>query len=389
MQVCLFTDTLGDINGVSRFIRDIARRAEEGGRDLRVLTSTRFEIPDRPNLVNFKPLAAMRMPGYDNLELVLPPMRAMLAFCRRTRPDAIHISTPGPVGCVGALAARRLGVPLLGVYHTDFPAYVERLFGDEFLTGCTSRFMRRFYRPFRAVFSRSTDYVRAIERLGIEPDRIVRLRPGIDTSAFSAVRRDPGVWDRTGVPAEGVKVLSCGRVSVEKNLPLLCRVWKEVRPRLGPGEARLIVVGDGPYRAEMERELAHADAHFLGFRHGSELSALYASSDLFVFPSLTDTLGQVVMEAQASGLPVLVSDQGGPKEVVREGATGLVLDARRPRAWADAIVELIRDQDRRRRMGVAAAEHIRPMTIQASFDHWWSLHEAATGTRPRTAAGST
>jgi glycosyltransferase involved in cell wall biosynthesis len=96
-----------------------------------------------------------------------------------------------------------------------------------------------------------------------------------------------------------------------------------------------------------------------------------------------------VMEAQASGLPVLVSDQGGPKEVVREGATGLVLDARRPRAWADAIVELIRDQDRRRRMGVAAAEHIRPMTIQASFDHWWSLHEAATGTRPRTAAGST
>jgi glycosyltransferase involved in cell wall biosynthesis len=378
MRVCLFTDTLGDINGVSRFVRDVAQQALDAGRDLRVITSTRFDVPPRPNLLNFAPLLAMRMPKYENLELVLPPAPAILRYLRRDRPDVIHISTPGPVGCVGMAAARMLRVPVVGTYHTDFPAYIERLFDDPFLTSAAAGFMRMFYRPFRTIFSRSTDYAAALERLGIAPERIVRLRPGINTGTFSTSHRDEQVWERVRVPREGVKVLYCGRVSVEKNLPLLCTVWKQLRARLGAGEAQLVIIGDGPYRAEMQRELGEEGVHFLGFRHGQELSTLYASADLFVFPSITDTLGQVVMEAQSSALPVLVSDQGGPKEVVIPGRTGLVLESTRPAAWAKAVVTLVRDGDLRRRMGAAATEHIRPMTIRASFEHWWEMHELAT-----------
>lgn len=377
-RVCLFTDTLGDVNGVSRFIRNVADRALETGRDLRVLTSTQFRVPEQPNIVNFPPVVAGKVPRYENLEVVVPPVRRMLAYLDSVRPDVVHISTPGPVGLVARMAAGRRGIPMVGVYHTDFPAYIDRLFDDAAFTFLCRRSMRWFYRPFTAVFTRSREYAAAIRGLGVEAERIVPLLPGIDVEAFHTRYRDPSVWDRLGVPA-GVKVLSCGRVSVEKNLPFLARVWKQVEGKLRASgvAARLVVVGDGPYLEQMRRDLAGREAYFLGFRHGAELAAIYASSDLFVFPSTTDTLGQVVMESQSSGLPVIVTDAGGPKEVVEDGRTGHVLPAADPARWAAAIRGLVMDPAGRARMGAAAHESVRPRSIESSFEHYWAVHEAA------------
>lgn len=379
LRVCLFTDTLGDVNGVSRFIRNVAEQAEQTGRDLRVITSTQFEVPDRPNILNFRPIVAGKMPKYENLEFVIPPARRLVRYIRDTRPDVIHISTPGPVGSVGWWAARRLRIPLAGVYHTDFPAYIDHLFNDDAMVWGCSRWMRTFYTPFAAVFTRSDDYRRSLVALGINDARIIRLKPGIDTGLFDPAFRDEAIWARLAVPA-GLKVIYCGRVSVEKNLPLLRAIWPEAHRRCAAAgiPAQLIIVGDGPYREQMQRELAGAGAFFLGFRHGRELSTIYAASDLFVFPSTTDTLGQVVMESQCSGLPVLVTDQGGPKEVVRHGLTGLVLPAAAPRQWIEAITSLALDEPRRKQMGAAARDFIRPMTIRASFDHYWNVHETVS-----------
>jgi glycosyltransferase involved in cell wall biosynthesis len=386
MRICLFTDTLGDVNGVSRFIRNVAEQAQATGRDLRVLTSTKFEVPDRPNILNFPPIIAGKMPRYENLEFVIPPALRMLRYIRDHRPDAIHISTPGPVGTVGRLAARRYRIPVLGVYHTDFPAYIDHLFTDDAMTWGCARFMSYFYNPFASVFTRSDDYRASLMTLGIADSRIVRLKPGIDTTLFDPAFRDPTIWKRLGVP-DGVKVIYCGRVSVEKNLPLLRQVWPEVRRACTEQSlaAQLIVVGDGPYRETMERELGGTGAHFLGFKHGRELSTIYASSDLFVFPSLTDTLGQVVMESQCSGLPVIVTDHGGPKEVVRRGETGLVLPAS-PHTWAAEILSLIRDTTRRTQWGAAARESIKPMSIRHSFDHFWDVHKRAVRQGPNPVA---
>lgn len=379
MRVCLFTDTLGDVNGVSRFIQNVAEQARLSGRELRVLTSTNFKVPEHENIVNFEPIFAGKMPKYENLEFVLPPLVKMLRYVDQVRPDVVHISTPGPVGAVGWLAAKMLRAPVLGVYHTDFPAYIDHLFDDAAFTWMTTRYMKLFYGPFSSIFSRSRDYARSLEAMGFAPQRLVSLRPGIDNDLFHVRHQDRSIWGRMGVPSEGVKVLSVGRVSVEKNLPLLTKVWKQVRARaVAEGlNAQLIVVGDGPYRATMEEELAGQGAHFLGFRHGVELSAIYSSADMFVFPSTTDTLGQVVMEAQSSGLPVLVSDQGGPKEVVEEGRTGFVLAADRPEAWVEGVLGLVRDGERRRAMGAAAHRAMRSASIRASFEHYWSVHEEA------------
>ncbi len=380
MRVSLFTDTLGDINGVSRFIGDVAERARATGRDLQVITSTRRAIPEQINMFNFDPVFAASIPRYPELELVLPPLVPILRHIDRHQPDCIHISTPGPVGLIGFIAAKMLRVPVLGVYHTDFPSYVDNLFEDRAFTYGCEKFMRHFYAPFTAIFTRSEEYVEALARLGLPRERCCSLMPGFEHTAFQPGFRDRSVWERLGgMDPTSVKVLYVGRVSVEKNLPFLTGVWKTVQAELrGRGlSAELVVVGDGPYREKMARELRGQRAHFLGYRRGQELSTIYASSDLFVFPSVTDTLGQVVMESQGSGLPVLVTDQGGPKEVVGHGRTGFVLPVTEPSGWVGRIVDLVGDEERRRRMGAAAHESVQKYSLANSFEHFWEVHTRA------------
>lgn len=380
--VLLFTDTLGDVNGVSRFIRSIGECALDTGRNLRIITSTNFPVPRARNISNFPPLAAMRMPKYENLELALPPAGAVMREARRLRPDAVHVSTPGPVGLLGRHLARRLSVPLLGTYHTDFPAYIERLFCNESLAlGCRG-FMRWFYAPFARLFSRSDEYIETMSGLGIPRDRCLRLRPGIVLESFQPRYRDDAALSRLcGSPPGTVRVLYAGRVSVEKGLPLLAEAWRIADAALHSRKfhAELVIVGDGPYRAAMEELLRGTRTVFLGFRHAEELSMIYAGCDLFAFPSTTDTLGQVVMEAMSSGLPVLVTDIGGPRELVRDEQTGHVLSARDSQRWAAEITRLVTDSDRRTRMGRAAHESVQPRSIQRSFDEFWDAHTSLLG----------
>jgi glycosyltransferase involved in cell wall biosynthesis len=380
MRVSLFTDTLGDVNGVSRFIGDVANRANSTRRDLQVITSTRQSVPEQANVYNFDPVFATAMPRYEDLEMVLPPLVPILRHIDRHQPDCIHISTPGPVGLIGFIAAKMLRVPVLGVYHTDFPSYIDNLFEDRAFTFGCEKFMRFFYSPFAAVFTRSEEYVESLVRLGLERERCCALMPGFASTAFSPTFRDSSAWDQhEGMDAASVKVLYVGRVSVEKNLPFLAGVWKQAQQQLGERglNAELVVVGDGPYREKMTKELRGQRAHFLGFRRGQELGTIYASADLFVFPSVTDTLGQVVLESQGSGLPVLVTDQGGPKEVVEDGRTGYVVPVTEPELWVERIVGMVADNDARRRMGAAAHESVQKYSLANSFEHFWEVHTRA------------
>lgn len=375
--IVLFTDTLGDVNGVSRFIQNIAHVAHARGFPLHVVTSTRFTTPDLPNVHNLRPRFSRAMPRYPQLELAWPPRRAMHALAASLNPSIVHVSTPGPVGLAGRSFANNRKLPIAGVYHTDFPAYIEDLIRLRPCTWTCRRVMRWFYQPFSLVFTRSQEYARAVEAIGVPIERQAHLQPGIDLTLFNPSRRRDSVWAEVGLPELAatslVKVLYVGRVSVEKNLPLLTKAWTLARVQCQAQgvDARLVVVGDGPYRAPMEQALGSGREHgvyFLGFRHADQLASLYAASDLFVFPSLTDTLGQAVMEAQASGLAAVVSDIGGPKEIVRDGATGHIVNAQTPEAWARAIATLACDAAARQRMGHAASEMLRGASIEKSFD---------------------
>lgn len=390
MRICLFTDTLGDVNGVCRFVLDCARRAQETNRDFHVLTSTRMAVPQEPNIVNLKPLAAIPMPGYPGLELALPPGKCMMQLIRQMKPDIIHISTPGPVGLLGLYAARKLRIPTVGIYHTDFPAYVSALFETDALTPPTRLAMRWFYSRLTTVLTRTEQCARIVAKLGINPDRIAGIRPGTNTRAFDKQHRDLRIWNQhSAIRPDAVKVLYVGRISIEKNMPFLASIWQRVKREVkhrGP-DAQLIIIGDGPYRTTMEQELG--DAVFLGFRHEQELSTLYASADLFVFPSTTDTLGQVVLEAQASGLPTLVSDQGGPQQLIKHNHTGFIIPTNKPDQWSQMITNLIANPTERQIMGSAAHKATQSHSFNTSFEEFWSAHErtwqqsaAATSTFP-------
>lgn len=378
-RVLLFTDTLGDVNGVSRFINDIADQARKTGRPLHVFTSTRFPVRRLPDLHNFSPLFASCMPGYPDLEVTFPPFFRMLREARRFNPHAVHISTPGPVGLIGRIAARLLRVPLVGVYHTDFPSYADKLFDDEAISWLARRAMTGFYKPFHTIFTRSHAYAQSLDQLHIGNGRCVPLQPGTRTDRFSPHLRDAAFLTTLGIPADSVKVLYVGRLSIEKNIPMLTELWRRCFPffRAQRLNAHLIIVGDGPYRAEMQSDLPSMNCHFTGFRSGDELSVLYASSDFFVFPSITDTLGQVVLEAQSSGLPAIVTDIGGPKETVRHNETGFVLPATDLDAWSQRILQLASNPDLRHRLGRAARERMEHFSIADSFEHFWSVHRNA------------
>lgn len=390
MRLMLFTDTLGDVNGVSRFIRNMGHESLKAGRDLLIATSTRFEIPPEPCFYNCKPKFATKMPKYPELDFVIPNKGDLVRRADAFGPDVVHVSTPGGVGKVGRDYAKKRGIPIAGVYHTDFPAYLEHLFHDEMYGTVTAQYMKYFYKPFELILSRSEQYMESLEKLGFSRARMAKLEPGIALDDFDAGHKDPSVWDEHGLPRESVKVLYVGRISTEKNLPMLTDIWPKVRERARAAgvDTRLVVVGGGPYLDEMRASLGGHGAVFPGFKHGTELATLYASADMFVFPSLTDTLGQVVLESQASGIAVVVADQGGPKEVVDNGRTGLVLPGGKPAAWVDAVSEMVINHDRRKAMGAAGIAWAQNFSISASFEKFWSAHEALVRTPALQGQGS-
>ncbi len=366
LKVGLFTDTLDDINGVARFIGDMAAQAHAQQRHFIVHTcgdESRVELPGATRK-NFTPLLTREMPYYSNLKLTLPPLLEVLEWADRQQFDAIHVSTPGPMGLCGWVVSQMLRVPLIGTYHTDFPKYIDQLTHDHRVTSGTVAYMKWFYEQTQTVFSRSKEYRFALHDLGVTDDRIRGILPGIDTTKFKPENRDVNVWQTLGV-TESRKLFYAGRVSVEKNLPLMVEAFKMLRKIRG--DVALVVAGDGPYLQKMKQDLAGHPVYFLGVQGDESLGRLYASSDVFVFPSRTDTLGQVVMEAQASGLPVLVSNEGGPKEMTDDGLTGLVLPAVDPWVWCRAIDDLLADEPRRHRMARTAPQRVRRFSLEKTF----------------------
>ena len=196
--------------------------------------------------------------------------------------------------------------------------------GDHRLTVASESYLSWFYGRCDAVFTRSRKYEQTLGAMGIASGKVSTLPPCVDTETFSPTRRDPHFWHDRKIHASH-HLLYCGRVSAEKNLGVLAESFRKVCQ--SSPDAALIVAGDGPQSAALARQLAGLPVHFLGRQDDNQLAGLYANSDLLLFPSRTDTLGQVVLEAQASGLPVLVSDEGGPREVMDDGLTGLVLPA--------------------------------------------------------------
>jgi glycosyltransferase involved in cell wall biosynthesis len=378
LRVGLFTDTLDEVNGVGRFIRDMGEQAHRLGRNLIIHTSSDRPTISLPNRKNFTPLLSRELPYYSELKLNLPPVLDVLEWADRQQFDVIHCSTPGPMGLCGWLVAKMLRVPVLGTYHTDFPAYVDRLTRDHRVTNGTVAYMKWLYGEMAGVFSRSKAYRFNLADLGVPEDRLLTIPPSVNAEKFNPTLRDPNMWSDFGI-MEPRKLLYCGRVSVEKNLPMLVEIFKKVCKIRS--DVALVIAGDGPYAKQMRDELSGLPAYFIGFQNDAQLAPLYCGADLFVFPSRTDTLGQVVMEAQACGLPAVVSTEGGPKEIIADGVTGVVLPGDDANRWCQTIEELLNDELRLARMSRNAPQRATRNSLQSTFEHFWEAHARAATPR--------
>jgi len=375
LKVGLFTDTFDEMNGVGRFVRDMRSHAQRTQRHLVVHTCSDRPAGanDAPGRKNFQPLLSRPLPLYPELPLHLPPLLEILDWSDRQQFDAIHVSTPGPMGLCGWVVSKMLRVPMLATYHTDFPAYVDRLARDHRVTNGTLAYIRWFYNQADAVFSRSSSYLFNLRDLGLPESQLRTIVPGIDTDRFNSSRCDPELWTRLGV-REPLRLMYAGRVSVEKNMPMLVETFKLLCAKRR--DIALVVAGDGPYLQTMRRELTALPAYLLGRQDDAGLAALYAGSDLFVFPSCTDTLGQVVMESQASGLPAIVSNEGGPKENVDDGATGIIMTSNKPADWCISIQKLLDDPIRLKEMSRAASARAQRCSLARTFESFWADHVA-------------
>jgi glycosyltransferase involved in cell wall biosynthesis len=363
-----FTDTLEDVNGVATTIHKMTAAGATAGEELVVVTSRiATEIDDIP-IKNFRPIGEFELPEYELQKLSFPPVLQILDYIQREQFTEIIISTPGPIGLCGLLAAKMLNLQTSGIYHTDFPQYIRILTEDSFLESFAWTYMHWFYGQLDTVFVNSEQYRRSWIDRGFSPDKLKILPRGLDTDLFNPSRRDPAIWKNFGFAGDEVHLLYVGRVSREKDLDILASAYRQLRESGLP--ITLIFVGDGPYSTALAEALP--EAKFLGYRTGEELAAIYASADIFVFPSTTDTFGNVVIEAQASGLPVIVSDLGGPKELVEDGVDGLITKALDATNFAEAIRCLAENRELRTEMSRNARNRVINRSWPGAFRKFWA-----------------
>jgi glycosyltransferase involved in cell wall biosynthesis len=278
------------------------------------------------------------------------------------------ISTPGPTGLCALAAAKMLGLRVVGIYHTDFPQYVRILTDDSFMETLTWNYMHWFYNQLDVLYVNSEDYRKCWIERGIPRERLRILPRGLDTHLFHPSKRDPRFWEARGLREGELAMLFVGRVSKEKNLDLLVTATRRLAESQTP--VKPVIVGDGPYMSEMKRHLG--DAIFTGYLDGEDLARAYASADFFVFPSTTDTFGNVILEAQASGIPVIVSDIGGPRDLVSNGVDGFVTKGLDAADLAEAIRKLAFDADLRKNMGASGRTRVETRDWTEAFQKFWN-----------------
>lgn len=362
-----FTDTLDDVNGVSTTIQKMTAAALSLGYDLTVMVSrTDVNAPGIP-LKNFQPIGTFELPEYELQSLSFPPVLPIIDYLEKENFTEVIISTPGPVGLGALCAAKTLGLPTIGIYHTDFPQYVRILTEDGLMETLTWNYMHWFYSQMDIVYVNSEHYRRCWIERGFAKEKIHIFPRGLDTVAFHPEKKKSTFWFDRGLKPGEIGALYVGRISREKNLDLLAASFRRLLAQKLP--IRPLFVGDGPYASTMKELLP--EGLFMGSLHGEELATAYASADFFVFPSTTDTFGNVVIEAQASGLPTIVSDVGGPKDLVGHEKDGLITKALDLESLTTAIQRLASDNNLREKWGKAARLRVAERNwLKAAKDFW-------------------
>jgi glycosyltransferase involved in cell wall biosynthesis/predicted metal-dependent phosphoesterase TrpH len=377
VKIAYFTDTFHEINGVALTIRNQLDLANKTGKNLTVITCDAESRPPIKGMMNFNPIGVYDLPEYPEQKIFLPPFLEMLSYCYEQQITQIHVATPGPLGLAALAIARIMKIPLSGTYHTAIPQYAHILTGDAAIEELVWRYTTWFYDQLNLILVPSTSTERELIGKGIDSNKISLFPRGVDTVRFHPAKRNAGYLSREFGAGDGPKILYVGRISKEKDLHSLAVAFRALTKTIH--DVELVIVGDGPYLDELKELLAGTPSIFTGYREGEELSTIYASCDLFAFPSATDTFGNVVLEAQASGLPVIVSDSGGPQENMIPHKTGEVIPAGDSDALLKSLEFLLADRARLKEMGKAARRNMENRSYERAFDETWQIYQRLRG----------
>jgi phosphatidylinositol alpha 1,6-mannosyltransferase len=336
MRIALISETfLPNVNGVVTTLCRLLEHLEANGHEAILFAPQ--GAPKRFAAAEVVPLFGMPLPLYPELQFT-PPQSGITARLRRFKPDLIHLAGPAALGATGRHVAKALGVPLVSTYHTDLPSYTTH-YGIGCMRDLGYQYLRWIHNGCTLTLCPSSATLDDLRAHGFR--RLHLWGRGVDTVAFNpACRSDE--WRRsTGLQDGETLLLYVGRLAAEKGLDVLVEAVKEMEG------VRLVLVGDGPSRAALAQRLEGAPVHFADYLRGAELSRAYASADLFVFPSDTETFGQVIQEAMAAGLPVVAARAGGAIDIVREGVTGTLFTPGSVREMRGQIGRQVRDNARR------------------------------------------
>lgn len=317
MRIAYVTETYPpEVNGVALTVERSVRHLRRNGHAV-LLT--------RPRQPHESPLdgraewrtAGLRIPMYPDLRMGLALPSALRLRLDAFEPDLVHVATQGPLGRAAVAAAHTLGVPVTSDFRTNFDVYAAH-YGFGFASRLVTAYLRGFHNRTAVSFVPCRRLRDALAAQGFE--RIEVVGRGVDARRFAPERRSMALRLRWGAGAHHPVLLYVGRLAPEKNVPLALRAFRDVQRRVP--HARMVVVGDGPMRNRLQAD--HPDVHFAGTQRGESLAAHYASADVFLFPSLSETFGNVTLEALASGLAVVAFDAAAAGELVRDGHNGLL-----------------------------------------------------------------
>jgi glycosyltransferase involved in cell wall biosynthesis len=350
LRIAVVTETyLPEINGVAMTMGQIVKGLLARGHYIELIRPRQYpnEVPADRRRFEEVLLRGIPIPRYDALKLGVPSVQQLVRRWRVKRPDIVHLVTEGPLGWSALRAAKQLGLPIASDFHTNFHTYTPH-YGIGWLKKPITAYLRRFHNSTLCTIVPTSDLRDELDALGFK--NLLIVARGVETQLFSPARRDPLLRQMWRAEPEDPVAVCVGRMAPEKNLELLLETYEAMRA-VNP-RARLVVVGDGPERGRLLPR--HPHVIFSGARIGTDLAAHYASADMFLYPSLTETYGNVTVEALSSGIAVVAFRYAAAAQHIRDGENGVTVLFGDRDGFIRASVDLMRDRERLVRLGRAA-----------------------------------
>ncbi|MBM7573488.1 glycosyltransferase family 4 protein [Aquibacillus albus] len=361
MKIAIFTDTyVPDVNGVAKTLQRFTNYLSDQGHEYQVFAPKSTKESKFTSQVHH--LTSLPFFMYPDCRFSIPNLFQVKAEILRFQPDLIHIATPFNVGLCGLRYAKKYNIPIVGSYHTDFDKYLS-YYNLDILSKPLWKYFHWFHRPMQKIFVPSADTLYTLKQMGFTNLEI--WGRGVDTTLFQPTMDNYLIRKKYNIKEKYI-LNYVGRISPEKNVELLLEI-NAVLPKHLSDQIRWIIVGDGPSKPELMKQ-APANMTFTGYLHGKDLADVYAASDLFVFPSATETFGNVVLEAMASGTPAISANSGGVVTIIKHGKNGFLCDPKHPEQFAITIENTIKNSEILATMSSQARAYAITQTWESTFD---------------------